>query len=231
MKSTIFASLGLLGLSTALPAATEIERTLPAGWLYKISSLKGPGCPDFGADPEKVFATRLTYGQNTMDGTEVYYWFVAYPHLHVDLADNDSSWCETELSYEEYSNYDAKTPSADYRLRLHKNGTRAIATYDLEKGVSAKIEFEYDAGKGEEVSFPILCRSLKCFYRGYLHEHPATPSIHRLTFDFLSTVHRHYRMDRPNCIRPVPERVRLCVGQGRYIQAPQVWCGQDKVQD
>ncbi|OAK97121.1 hypothetical protein IQ06DRAFT_281125 [Phaeosphaeriaceae sp. SRC1lsM3a] len=149
MKSAIITSLGLLGFATALPA-TEVERTLPAGWEYKIASLRGPGCPDFGADPEKAFATRLTYGQNTMDGSEIYYWFIAYPHLHVDLADNDSSWCETEISYEEYSNYADKTPSADYRLRLHKNGTRAIATYDLEKGVKATIKFEYDAGKGEE---------------------------------------------------------------------------------
>lgn len=151
MKSAIVTGLGLLGLTTALPA-TEVERTLPAGWQYKIASLKGPGCPDFGTDPEKVYATRLTYGQNTMDGSEIYYWFVAYPHLRVDLTDNDNSWCETELSYEEYSNYASKTPSADYRLRLHKNGTRAIATYDLEKGVKATITFEYDTGKGDDVS-------------------------------------------------------------------------------
>lgn len=152
MKSVIITGLGLLGLSAAFPVAPEVERILPAGWQYKIASLRGPGCPDFGVDPENVYATRLTYGQNTMDGSEIYYWFIAYPHLHVDLADNDSSWCETELSYEEYSNYADKTPSADYRLRLHKNGTRAIATYDLEKGTKATITFEYDAGKGKEVS-------------------------------------------------------------------------------
>ena len=29
--------------------------------------------------------TRLTYGQNTMDGSDIYRWFIAYPSLRVEL--------------------------------------------------------------------------------------------------------------------------------------------------
>jgi hypothetical protein len=159
MKSVLATTLGLVGLITALPSPS-VDRVLPLNWKYTITSLRGPGCPDFGADPEAHRATRLTYGQNTVDGSEIYYWFVAYPSLRVDLSGATSSWCETELSYQEYKDTDAKEKADDYRLRLHKNGTRIVATYDLEDGVKANLKFTYDAGD-DEVRFP--CPSLLAF--------------------------------------------------------------------
>lgn len=59
------------------------------------------------------------------------------------------SWCETELAYKEYKDMTAKKATSDYRLGLHKNGTRVIATYDLEEGVKATFKFAYDAGDDE----------------------------------------------------------------------------------
>lgn len=60
----------LSGLATALPAPQTPEnpvRILPNDWEFKITSLKGPGCPDFGvadgANGER--ATRVTFGSNT----------------------------------------------------------------------------------------------------------------------------------------------------------------------
>lgn len=153
MKSAITIVFGLIGLVTALPAP-DVERVLPLNWQYKITSLRGPGCPDFGKDDGISRATRLTFGQNTMDGSEIYYWFIAFPHLRVALNDIDHSWCETELSYEEFSDLGQKTKTDDYRLRLHKNGTRVIATYDLEKGVKATFKFAYDAGRDDTVCIP-----------------------------------------------------------------------------
>jgi hypothetical protein len=150
MKSAIAMSFGLVGLAATMPAPS-VDRVLPTNWQYKITALRGPGCPDFGKDPEVSYTTRLTYGQNTMDGSEIYYWFIAYPHLRVNLDDNEHSWCETELSYEEFGDLDRKTKTEDYRLRLHKNGTRVIATYDLEKGVKATFKFEYDDGDDNTV--------------------------------------------------------------------------------
>jgi hypothetical protein len=91
-----------------------------------------------------------------MDGSEIYYWFVAYPYLRASLAGESHSWCETELAYKEYTDNAAKTPASDYRLRLHKNGTRVIATYDLEQGVKATFKFAYDAGD-DEVRSTIHC--------------------------------------------------------------------------
>jgi hypothetical protein len=144
-------SLSLLGLAAAasIPAPRDIVRVLPRGWSFNITALSGPGCPDFGKDPNAARTTRLTFGQNTMDGSEIYYWFGAYPWMRVNLEKGeDSTWCETEISYFEYSNYTNEVPSEDYRLRLHKNGTREIATYDLEEGVKATFDFSYKvAGK------------------------------------------------------------------------------------
>jgi hypothetical protein len=152
MKSLLVTTLGLVGLIAALPSPS-VDRVLPLNWKYTITSLRGPGCPDFGADPEAHRTTRLTYGQNTVDGSEIYYWFVAYPNLRVDLNGAQRSWCETELSYQEFKDTDGKVKADDYRLRLHKNGTRIIATYDLEEGVKANFKFTYDAGDNE-VRFP-----------------------------------------------------------------------------
>jgi hypothetical protein len=169
MKSILATTFGLVGLINALPAP-GVDRVLPLNWKYSITSLRGPGCPDFGKDPEKQRTTRLTYGQNTMDGSEIYYWFVAYPNLRVNLEDEDRSWCETELSYQEYKDLDGKVPTADYRLRLHKNGTRVIATYDLEEGVKATFKFTYDTGDDEVC--PLLPTSVfhfsSSFYFGWL---------------------------------------------------------------
>jgi hypothetical protein len=157
MKSVLATTLGLASLAVALPALeTRADRVLPTNWAFTIKSLKGPGCPDFGADPEAQRTTRLTYGQNTVDGSEIYYWFVAYPYLRVSLAGEKHSWCETELSYKEYKDNAQKVPADDYRLRLHKNGTRVIATYDVEEGAKARLEVTYEAGNDEVYSALII---------------------------------------------------------------------------
>lgn len=64
-----------------------------------------------------------------VDGSEIYHWFIAYPHLRVETGKTESIWCETELEYVELKSSgqgpDATlTPSSDYRLRLHKDGTQ-----------------------------------------------------------------------------------------------------------
>lgn len=128
MKSTLATSFCFLGLALALPAPSaqsdDPGRVLPSNWKFEITSLKGPGCPDFNKPPSDDRTTRLTYGQNTMDGSEIYYWFVAYPYLRVELGKTDSTWCETELQYTELKTIEDKPEAADYRLRLHKNGTK-----------------------------------------------------------------------------------------------------------
>lgn len=157
MKSSLTASLGLLGLTAAValpaPDADPVVRILPPGWAFNITSLRGPGCPDFATPSPTGYSTRLTYGENTMDGSEIYYWHVAYPYLRASLADIDHTWCETELSYTEYADIDNKKPAENYRFRLHKNGTRVLATYDLDAGVDVTWEITYDTGRGKDVSF------------------------------------------------------------------------------
>jgi hypothetical protein len=49
MRSLLALLLSSLSLITALPAPS-VERVLPTNWQYKITSLRGPGCPDFGKD-------------------------------------------------------------------------------------------------------------------------------------------------------------------------------------
>jgi hypothetical protein len=129
MKSTLAASLSLLGLACARPAATDDPvRVLPPNWKYEITGLKGPGCSDFGKpDYDEVTHerhTRLTFGENTMDGSEIYYWFIAMPELRVELGATESTWCEAQLKYTEYKDTNLKVEGQDYRLRLHKNGTK-----------------------------------------------------------------------------------------------------------
>lgn len=129
MKSTLAASLSLLGLACARPAATDDPvRILPYTWQYEITALKGPGCPDFGKpdydESTHERHTRLTFGENTVDGSEIYYWFIAMPSLRVDLGGTDSTWCEAELKYTEYKDAKGEVEGHDYRLRLHKNGTK-----------------------------------------------------------------------------------------------------------
>ncbi|ORY09240.1 hypothetical protein BCR34DRAFT_487655 [Clohesyomyces aquaticus] len=153
MKSTL-SSLSLLGLTlaAALPQNSPV-RTLPPNWSFTITSLSGPGCPDFGADPNVRRSTRLTYGQNTMDGSEIYYWFVAYPYMRVNLTGTTHTWCETTLEYKELADLDGKKEGEDYRLRLHKNGTAVIGTYELEEGVKATWSFEYEkGGRGRDIT-------------------------------------------------------------------------------
>jgi hypothetical protein len=148
MKSVLVSAFFLAPLIAALPSP-NVDRILPLNWKYTITSLSGPGCPDLGTDPEAQRTTRLTYGQNTVDGSEIYYWFIAYPSLRVDLAGSQTSWCETELEYQEYSDLNQKVKADQYRLRLHNNGTKAIATYDLDAGVKATAKFTYHAGDDE----------------------------------------------------------------------------------
>ncbi|CAO2651569.1 Nn.00g041390.m01.CDS01 [Neocucurbitaria sp. VM-36] len=156
MKSSLATSLGLLGLATALalpaPEVDPIVRTLPPNWSWNITSLRGPDCSDLGNPVANRFNTRLTYGENTMDGSEIYYWHVAYPDLRASLTDTDHSWCETELSYVEYMSLDEGEQADNYRLRLHKNGTKVLATYDLDAGVTARWEITYDTGRGDEIT-------------------------------------------------------------------------------
>lgn len=157
MKSTVAAILSILGFVAALPTTEDPPqgvRILPPHWGFTITSLDGPGCPDFGADPEKQRITRTTFGQNSVDGSEIYYWFIAYPYLRVELGGKEHSWCETEVKYTEYKDQLTGTKGEDYLFRLHKNGTGVIATYDLDEGVKATFKFAYDLGDGVSLQFP-----------------------------------------------------------------------------
>ncbi|KAL6705126.1 hypothetical protein ACN47E_007231 [Coniothyrium glycines] len=140
-----------LGDAIASPTiSVDPVRTLPPNWQYTITSLHGSGCP---ANPDPLYTTRTTYGQNTVDGSEIYYWFVAYPAMRVSLSDGGTAhtWRETELSYREFADNNGEVTAEEYRLRLHKNGTRFSAVYELEEGVTARWEVRYDAGKGKEI--------------------------------------------------------------------------------
>jgi hypothetical protein len=158
MKHTTTA-LTLLGL--AIPALSDGPiRTLPPNWAFEIAALRGPGCPDQGKDGTLTRNTRLTFGSNTVDGSEIYYWFIAYPWLRVDLAKGqDHTWCQATIKYTEYKDLERKDEGEDYKLRLHKNGTKGIMTYDLEEGVKAYWDFAYMDGEKEvDTSFSrLLC--------------------------------------------------------------------------
>ncbi|EDU43873.1 hypothetical protein PtrSN002B_001535 [Pyrenophora tritici-repentis] len=135
----------LLTTSTTLAA-----RTLPPSWSFTITSLLGPGCPDTDKTPSPGgTVTRPTFGSNTVDGTEIYYWFIAYPWMRVDLQQGPRhTWCEATLAYKEYSDAGNTVEGEAYRLRLHKNGTRGLATYELEEGVMSYWDFAYYEGEG-----------------------------------------------------------------------------------
>lgn len=152
MKYTTTA-LALAGLTTtllALPSPSPSPlRILPPNWSFTITSLLGPGCPDLGKNGTVSRTTRPTFGSNTVDGSEIYYWFIAYPWLRVNLATGPRhTWCETTLAYTEYADVEKKERGEAYRLRLHKNGTRGIATYQLDEGVKAYWDFAYYIGEG-----------------------------------------------------------------------------------
>jgi len=153
MKFLIPLSLTLLSAVSALPASTsDPKRILPWSWQYEIVSLKGPGCPEI--DPSATYQTRPTFGSNTVDGSEIYYWFFAYPYFKASVGGDVSKatvWCETTLQYTEFNKSKGMEASADYRLKLHKNGTAMIAVYDLEEGVKANWAFTYYPEDGDEV--------------------------------------------------------------------------------
>lgn len=157
MKLFLPISLGLLGLTIAIalpaPNADPIVRILPPNWAYNITSLHGPGCPDFATPSNDAYNTRLTFGQNTLDGSEIYYWHIAYPSLRASLGSVEHTWCETELSYTEFADVEKTKKGEYYRLRLHKNGTKVIANYDLEEGVKATWEVTYETGRASGVCF------------------------------------------------------------------------------
>lgn len=158
MKLPLTSSLALLSTASALPtpdATADPLRILPSCWTFAITALSGPGCPDMHPAPIG-YNTRLTYGMNTVDGSEIYYWHVAYPYLRARVGADESdahTWCETTLQYTELDGcLDTAKPAAEYRLRLHKNGTRMLAAYELERGVRVEWRFTYFPGEEGEVS-------------------------------------------------------------------------------
>jgi hypothetical protein len=173
-----------MGTALALPSSpitsADPVRILPCSWNFTISALKGPGCPDF-ADVSQTFTTRPTFGMNTVDGSEIYYWHFAYPYIHLSVGAEKpeaSTWCETTLAYTEQQDC-GPDPAVDpaYRLKLHKNGTRMLALYELDEGVEAKWKFTYATDGDDTVSlfgcavvmlymhaFSITCLSLSLFY-------------------------------------------------------------------
>ncbi|GAB1311375.1 Ubiquitin 3 binding protein But2 C-terminal domain-containing protein [Madurella fahalii] len=138
----------LVGMTYGLPnpsATDDPVRILPFSWRFDITALSGPGCPDFG-QTVPPYVTRPTFGSNTVDGSEIYYWHFAYPHIRASVGPDTteaSTWCETTLSYAELDRSGAVVAEPEYRLKLHKNGTAVIASYDLEEGVEAKWKVTY----------------------------------------------------------------------------------------
>ncbi|KAK4156096.1 hypothetical protein C8A00DRAFT_41367 [Chaetomidium leptoderma] len=133
-----------LGLPSPIVADPPV-RILPFNWDFKITALDGPGCPDFG-QVNPPFTTRPTFGSNTVDGSEIYYWHFAYPHFRASVGPETpeaSIWCETTLSYTELNSEGVAPEVPEYRLQLHKNGTEFLASYDLEEGVEAKWKVTY----------------------------------------------------------------------------------------
>jgi len=159
MASLLFTLAALTGAVLGLPSPSPSDdpvRILPYWWTFTIRNLTGPGCPDLGStDP---FGTRPTYGSNTVDGSEIYYWHFAYPSMHASVGPGrpeSSTWCETTLSYAETDKNGTPKDEPEYRLKLHKNGTEISAVYDLEEGVEAKWKFTYFANHMDEVCHSI----------------------------------------------------------------------------
>ncbi|KAH7558857.1 hypothetical protein BM1_04994 [Bipolaris maydis] len=146
MKYTT-AALSLLALS--FPSLCTPQRILPPNWSFTLSSFFGPGCPDTGKTNPLIRTTRPTHGTNTVDGSEIYYWFIAYPWLRVDLAAGPRhTWCEATVAYKEYAGTTGRVEADKYRLRLHKNGTKGLLTYKLDEGVRVYWDFAYYEGEG-----------------------------------------------------------------------------------
>jgi len=71
--------------------------------------------------------------------------------MRVDLQQGPGhTWCEATLSYKEYSDVGNTLEGEAYRLRLHKNGTRGLATYEMDEGVVGYWDFAYYEGEGKE---------------------------------------------------------------------------------
>lgn len=89
-----------------------------------------------------------------MDGSEIYYWYIAYPHLRASVGPGTptaTTWCETTLTYTELDQSGKAVVDPQYRLRLHKNGTAMLAKYDLDDGVRADWKFTYYPTDGDQV--------------------------------------------------------------------------------
>ncbi|KAG9189405.1 hypothetical protein G6011_06273 [Alternaria panax] len=120
-------NLSLVGFTTTL-AQSDPLRILPLNWSFAISFIRGPGCPKFGQNETLSRTTRLTFGPNAVDGSEIYYWFVAYPWMR-------------------YKDVDKTAEAEEYKLRLHKNGTKGIMIYELDEGVQVYWDFSYYVGE------------------------------------------------------------------------------------
>ncbi|KAF2734838.1 hypothetical protein EJ04DRAFT_602189 [Polyplosphaeria fusca] len=150
MKSIIYAPFLLGSITNAIPAPVSQDpsvRILPGSWRWDLVEWNGPGCPDEGSNA--TYITRPGFGSNTVDGSEIYYWHFAYPHLKASIGhagdsdDTASTWCETTLKYTELQPLSLTETDDKYRLRLHKNGTEVIAMYTLDEGVTADWKFTY----------------------------------------------------------------------------------------
>lgn len=146
MRSFLLTAATLLVGAVAIPTpSTDPVRILPYSWQFDIVGLEGPGCPDFNSDLP-VHKTRHNYGQNTMDGSEIYFNVFAYPWMNASIPEGETKatvWCDTTLKYVELFGPGEPENGPQYRLRPHKNGTLVGAIYDLEEGVKAEWKFTY----------------------------------------------------------------------------------------
>ena len=153
MRSLLFIIPTILINALAIPTPqADPIRTAPSWRIFEIADLKGPGCPDLNSGVG--YRTHMNGGHNTVDGSEIYYAMVGYPHLRARLdegAMTASTWCETTLTYKEYTDRNFNVTSAAYRLKPHKNGTEIGAVYDLDEGVNVNWKFTYEATGSKKV--------------------------------------------------------------------------------
>jgi hypothetical protein len=146
-------TVAVLGIPT--PSASDNPvRILPSWWSFNITTLSGPGCPGLPSADAGPYVARPTYGMNTVDGSEIYYWFFAYPGLHASVGPGtpkSATWCETTLSYTETDLNGIPVPKPEYRLKPHKNGTAINAVYNLDAGVEAEWKVTYYTDQKAEV--------------------------------------------------------------------------------
>jgi hypothetical protein len=155
MKSVIAPFSVFFSLASALPAPQDDPvRILPWNWSWDVISHHGPGCTDNATSVEH---TRPTFGSNTVDGSEIYYWHFAMPGMIASVGpgvEENSTWCEITASYTERNNRDNATEiTSDYHLKMHKNGTEVLATYvPLDAGATAHWKFTYYTHDSEDAS-------------------------------------------------------------------------------